>query len=93
MQRRDKDAKKAIAKRGYQHCPQCNILLPNQDLNNHMKSWCTEKQFKCPKPGCNFFISHKTSVSHALKECTYWKDWDERVQAARKKQKFPLKMS
>ena len=57
-----------------------------------MKAWCSEKQFKCQKPGCNMFISHKTSVTHALTECQYWKDWDERIQAARKKQKNPLDM-
>ena len=92
MRKRDKDATKAIAKRGFQKCTQCDILLPKQDLNFHMKAWCSEKQFKCQKPGCNMFISHKTSVTHALTECQYWKDWDERIQAARKKQKNPLDM-
>eukprot|EP00944_MAST-04C_sp_MAST-4C-sp1_P011540 g11540.t1 len=93
MKRRDKDAKAAISKRGMQECPQCQIMLPKQDLKNHMKSWCAEKAFKCPKAGCNAFITYKTSVKHALTECQYWKNWDERIKAARKKQKNPLVMS
>ena len=93
MKRRDKDAKAAISKRGMQECPQCQIMLPKQDLKNHMKSWRAEKAFKCPKAGCNAFITYKTSVKHALTECQYWKNWDERIKAARKKQKNPLVMS
>ena len=88
--KRNLQSERAIAKRGKQRCPQCDILLPKQDLKNHMKSWCAEKMFRCNKPGCSMMISYGQMSRHALFDCNYWKLWDSRITAARRKQENPL---